>query len=344
MNTIKKTLLIFISPILLFTACIPSRQYEDLKIKEKKCADELAEIKGNSINNLSKLTECESDVLQLKKKVSNLQNDTMVMGSTTRLLAKNYDQLTKTYDLLLLKNKELLEGNVNENKILVTNYQLTQEQLQKEQDALKASKAELEARKITLDKLTADLKLSQDSLQVREFKLKELKSILARKDSTVAALKMKVSEALLGFENNGLTITTKNGKVYVSLDEKLLFASGSTTVDAKGAEALKKLAKVLEQNLDINVLVEGHTDNVPYASASGAIKDNWDLSVLRATSIVKLIIANSKMDPKRLTAAGHGEFFPIDEENTAQARKKNRRTEIILTPKLDELLKILETN
>ena len=213
-----------------------------------------------------------------------------------------------------------------ENKILVTNYQLTQEQLQKEQDALKASKAELEARKITLDKLTADLKFSQDSLQVREFKLKELKSILARKDSTVAALKLKVSEALLGFENNGLTVTKKNGKVYVSLDEKLLFASGSTTVDPKGAEALKNLAKVLEQNIDINVLVEGHTDNVPYSSASGAIKDNWDLSVLRATSIVKLIIASSKMDPKRLTAAGHGEFFPIDEESTAQARKKNRRT------------------
>ena len=261
-----------------------------------------------------------------------------------RLLTKNYDKLNQTYDLLLSKNKELLEGNVNENKLLVTNYQLSQEQLQREQDALKILKQELEARKTNLDKLNEELKTSQEALKAREAKLSELQTILAKKDSTVTALKTKVIEALLGFQNNGLTVEQKNGKVYVSLEEKLLFASGSVTVDVKGAEAIKSLAKVLEQNPDINILVEGHTDNVPFSSASGGIKDNWDLSVLRATSIVKLITSHSTVDPKRLTAAGHGEFFPIDIENTAQSRKKNRRTEIILTPKLDELLKVLETN
>ncbi len=325
-------------------SCVPARQFEDLKAKEKKGAQELADIKASSLSCNTKLTESENDLQLLKRKVSNLQNDTMVMGNSMRLLTKNYDKLNQTYDLLLSKNKELLEGNVNENKLLVTNYQLSQEQLQREQDALKILKQELEARKTNLDKLNEELKTSQEALKAREAKLTELQTILAKKDSTVTALKTKVTEALLGFQNNGLTVEQKNGKVYVSLEEKLLFASGSITVDVKGAEAIKSLAKVLEQNPDINILVEGHTDNVPFSSASGGIKDNWDLSVLRATSIVKLITSHTTVDPKRLTAAGHGEFFPIDTENTAQSRKKNRRTEIILTPKLDELLKVLETN
>ncbi len=122
-----------------------------------------------------------------------------------------------------------------------------------------------------------------------------------------------------------------------------MFASGSTTVEAKGIESLKKVAKVLEQSTDINILIEGHTDDVPMVG-KGDIKDNWDLSVMRATSIVKIITKNSAVDPRRLTAAGRGEYFPIDPAKTVEARKKNRRTEIILTPKLDELFKVLETN
>jgi chemotaxis protein MotB len=127
------------------------------------------------------------------------------------------------------------------------------------------------------------------------------------------------------------------------MDENLLFASGSTMVEAKGVEALIKVAKVLEQNTDINILIEGHTDDVPMAG-KGEIKDNWDLSVMRATSIVKIITKNSNINPRRLTAAGRGEYSPIDTDKTIEARKKNRRTEIILTPKLDELFKVLESN
>ena len=127
------------------------------------------------------------------------------------------------------------------------------------------------------------------------------------------------------------------------MDESLLFSSGKTAVEPKGIEALKNVAKVLEQNADINILVEGHTDDVPMAG-KGEIKDNWDLSVIRATSVTKIILQNSKTDPKRITSAGRGEFFPLDPAKTPEARKKNRRTEIILTPKLDELLKVLESN
>jgi chemotaxis protein MotB len=140
-----------------------------------------------------------------------------------------------------------------------------------------------------------------------------------------------------------LTVEQKNGKVYVSLDEKLLFKSGKWEVDPNGQNALKKLAAVLEKNEDINVLIEGHTDDVPFGG-NGNIADNWDLSAKRATAIVKIILANSKVKPQRLMAAGRGEFMPIDPQKTTEARQKNRRTEIILSPKLDEVLKMLENN
>jgi chemotaxis protein MotB len=152
-----------------------------------------------------------------------------------------------------------------------------------------------------------------------------------------------VSDALLGFEGKGLTVHMKNGKVYVSMDEKLLFASGKWEVSSDGSSALRDLAKVLMKNPDINVLIEGHTDNVPY-TGTGQVKDNWDLSVMRATAIVKILLANSKIDPKRFTTAGRSEYLPVDASNSTAARAKNRRTEIILSPKLDELLQIIGNN
>jgi chemotaxis protein MotB len=145
----------------------------------------------------------------------------------------------------------------------------------------------------------------------------------------------------MGFENQGLAVTQKNGKVYVSLEEKLLFKSGSTVVDPKGAAALKKLSGVLEQNPDINVMIEGHTDDVPVIAGS-TYKDNWDLSVLRATSIVRILLDGSKINPERLTTAGRSQYQPVEPAKTAESRQKNRRTEIILSPKLDELYKLVE--
>jgi len=141
----------------------------------------------------------------------------------------------------------------------------------------------------------------------------------------------------------GLAVEMKNGKVYVSLDEQLLFKSGSTNVDPKGVSAIKKLAEVLAVNPDINIMVEGHTDDVPYISSS-TVKDNWDLSVKRATAIVRILMSNTKIDGNRIIAAGRSKYHPVINSKAPDARKKNRRTEIILTPKLDELFKILEAN
>ena len=187
------------------------------------------------------------------------------------------------------------------------------------------------------------LKSAQTELEQRSLRLKELEEALKQKDEAVKQLRQKVMDALVGFNNKGLTIQEKNGKVYVSLDEKLLFKTGQWDVDPKGQQALSNLAEVLGQNPDINVLVEGHTDNVPMRG-TGMVKDNWDLSVMRATAVTRILLKNKAVESKRITAAGRGEFFPIDDVNTPEARQKNRRTEIILTPRLDEIFRILENN
>lgn len=189
--------------------------------------------------------------------------------------------------------------------------------------------------KSQIERLNADLK-------AREARLAELQRILDEKEAAVSNLRNRVSKALLGFNDKDLTIDVRNGKVYVSLAEQLLFNSGSTKVDPKGEDALRKLAGVLKEQQDVNVLVEGHTDDVPIARGTVGLQDNWDLSVLRATEITR-ILTNAGVDPQRVTPSGRSKYVPLDEAKTKEARQKNRRTEIILTPKLDELFQILET-
>ncbi|MDQ3047095.1 MAG: OmpA family protein [Bacteroidota bacterium] len=334
----KKNLryIVAISVAVSLFSCVPQRKLEEEEAKRKTCETELEALKTSCRDCDTKLTEAAKTLADDQKIMNGLQKDTSILGTSYRSLTSKYDKLNQINEQLLDKYNRLLEGNLADTKKLSGELQMTQEQLLKKQDELRLLEAQLNAQKKNLDELTAELKK-------REARVKELEDILKRKDEASNELKKKLSDALLGFEGKGLTITQKNGKVYVSMDESLLFASGSTTVEAKGVEALKKVAKVLEQNTDINVLIEGHTDDVPMAG-KGEIKDNWDLSVVRATSIVKIITKNSTVDPRRLTAAGRGEYFPIESAKTVEARKKNRRTEIILTPKLDELLKVLEAN
>ncbi len=327
------TLLIIISAIV---SCVPQRKLEEEQAKRANCDKELAALKITSQECEAKLTEAGKKLADNLRQITGLQKDTSMISENCHRFVSKYDQLNQINEQLLDKYNHLLAGNAADTKKLSGELQLTQEQLLKKQDELKLLETQLNAQKKNLEELTAELKK-------REARVTELEGVLKKKDDAVNDLKKKLTDALFGFEGKGLTITQKNGKVYVSMEENLLFASGSTTVEAKGIEALKKVAKVLEQNSDINILIEGHTDDVPM-TGKGDIKDNWDLSVMRATSIVKIITKNSSVDSRRLTAAGRGEYFPIDPAKTAEARKKNRRTEIILTPKLDELFKVLETN
>lgn len=192
-------------------------------------------------------------------------------------------------------------------------------------------------------RMLLELQNAQQRLEEREKSIAELEQMLRNREAALEMIRQKVADALLGFEGKGLTVTQRDGKVYVSMDDKLLFRSGSFDIEPAGAEAVRELANVLAQNPDINVMVEGHTDNVPYRG-SGQLKDNWDLSVKRATTVVRLLLENKEIAAGRITAAGRSEYLPLDEADDAVARQKNRRTEIILTPKLDELLRIMESN
>lgn len=196
------------------------------------------------------------------------------------------------------------------------------------------------------DQYTIALKQKSDELQAqekllveREKALAELKRTVARQDSITNSLNESLRNALLGFNSDELSVEIKNGKVYVSMSDKLLFKSGSAAIETKGKEAIKALANVLNKNLDIDILVEGHTDNVPIKTE--LYRDNWDLSVARATSIVRILTDDYKITPTRLTASGRGEFFPRANNATPEGRANNRRTEIILSPKLDEIMKLL---
>lgn len=332
----KKIFIPVCAGVLLFASCVPQRLMEETKSKLNNCETELSAVKKSNQENEAKIAEMKEKMAKEEKELAGLQRDTAIMGSNLRLLQNKYDKLNLVNDQLLDKYNKMLLGSEKDNAKLSGQLQMTQEQLLRKEDELKALEARLNKQQQDLDLLSAQLKQ-------REARVTELEAILKSKDQATADLKKKLQDALMGFEGKGLTITQKNGKVYVSMDESLLFESGKTAVQPKGIDALKNVAKVLETNTDINVLVEGHTDDVPMKGA-GEIKDNWDLSVMRATSVTKIILQNSKVDPKRITSAGRGEFFPIDNAKTPEARKKNRRTEIILTPKLDELLKVLESN
>lgn len=190
-----------------------------------------------------------------------------------------------------------------------------------------------------LDKLSTDLGNKQAALNQKDARLRQLEAILMRQDSVLSVLNHSVKNALLGFNPDELTVEMKNGKVYVSLSDKLLFKSGDANVEVKGKEALKKLAEVLNKNADVSIAIEGHTDNVPIKTA--VYKDNWDLSTARATNVVRLLSDEYGMDAHRLTASGKGEYFPVADNSTPEGKAKNRRTEIVLSPKLDILMKLI---
>lgn len=204
---------------------------------------------------------------------------------------------------------------------------------QQVEQATKSSSEEIKGLLGQLEKAEADL-------FERESKLREMQSLIKQRDSSMNALRERVEQSLLGFKDSGLEIEVKNGKVYVKMSNQLLFKPGSTVIDQRGRDALAQLAMVLMQQTDISVMIEGHTDNKPISNAR--IADNWDLSVLRSTEVARILTIENGIDPKRIIASGRSEFMPADEADTPEARANNRRTEIILSPKLDELFNLVK--
>lgn len=331
-----KTFLPFILMLMVLGSCVPTKQFDDLQLKSNQCEDELELTKNENKKLNVSATELKSQLDILNERLKDMHSDSLERENKLHSLDIKYDKLNRQYTDIQTAQEQLLTGNISETKKLLQELQTTQSSIIEKEDQLRKLEDNLRAEQYTLDKYKTEL-------EEKSARLVELEGILSAKDSVVNALKDKVSRALLGFADMGLAVDMKNGKVYVSLDEELLFKSGSTNVDPKGVSAIKKLAEVLAVNPDINIMVEGHTDDVPYISST-TIKDNWDLSVKRATAIVRILMSNSKIEGNRISAAGRSKYLPVIDSKAPDARKKNRRTEIILTPKLDELFQILESN
>lgn len=314
-------------------SCAAPKIYEETVKGKKNAENERDELFTENEQLTVENTELKSKLEGADKELERTRNSHIEEAEEMKRLKGEYLSLEKRYEELQNTHNALVSGSDAEARKLLTQLDKSQQDLYTREDQLNMLSQKLDNEKRELERLTTEL-------ESRNKRLTELEELLNQKDEAVNALRKKVSDALLGFEGQGLTVTKKNGKVYVSLDEKLLFQSGSTEVDAKGVSALKKLAGVLEQNKDINITIEGHTDDVPIVPGS-QLKDNWDLSVKRATAIIRILLDNSTINPKRLTASGRGEFMPVDAQKTTEARRKNRRTEIILTPNLDEIFDIL---
>jgi len=305
-----------------------------MQTKMDKCEEERSQLAKKSQDLETNLSEANSELEVLRSDVKQLQDDTTLLGRSYKRLTKQYDKLNQINDQLLNKQRRSMESSEAENRKLMRELMAAQEDLQIKEDMLRQLERDLNAKKADLDRLDKEL-------QEREKKVKELQRLIDEKDKAVKALKDRITQALLGFKDKGLTVETKNGRIQVSMEAKLLFPSGSTSINPDGKQALIDLSKVLEGQENLTILVEGHTDTDEFRGR-GEIKDNWDLSVMRATAVVKIMLGNSKLDPMMLTAAGRGQFVPLDESNSPEAKAKNRRIEIILTPNLDQLFEILE--
>ncbi len=263
-----------------------------------------------------------------------------ILSKRMKAVIAERDELCKTLEMrdneivLLKGNIGMLKGNIDSLNKSITD-------IEKKYNELSGAKlSEAEQFNLALKQKTEELNYKERLLKEREQALNELRNVIARQDSITKRLNDVIRNALLGFNSDELSVEVKNGKVYVSMSDKLLFKSGSAAVEAKGKEAIKLLASVLDKNRDIDILIEGHTDNVPIKTA--VYRDNWDLSVARATSIVRILTEEYKIVPTRLTASGKGEFSPRATNETPEGRALNRRTEIILSPKLDEIMQLLK--
>lgn len=325
-KTMRYYLPILLGTGLFIASCVPSRQYQDALAERDKCKQDTAVLHSQVRALTTENKEMGAMIKELNAQISLMKKDSIDVHTRYDAMVKANEQLRAIEDQLNDRINQLLALSSSENQQL-------REDLQKKSDELDKKEKELNTKEKSIDQLTSDL-------EARSKRVAELEDILNQQEKIVSDLKATIDKALAGFSSSDLTVERKNGKVYVSLSEKLLFASGSTVVDPKGKDALKKLADALKSNADITIEIEGHTDNVPLKSANFP-KDNWDLSVLRATSIVKILTVDNNLDPKRVTAAGRGEYFPVAENSTTDGKAKNRRTEIILSPNLDALYNLI---
>ena len=310
---------LIITTLVLTISCVSPKVYKNLETKYsnvKKEYDLLSEDYGKLQNTLAGLEKSlaglQADYDKTLQQRNKFQNDFDV-------LKVSYDNLKASYDALEQNSTKAIAENSRKNRELL---------------------AQLEAKEQALASESMRLNTLEKELEARSNRIVELERVIAMKDKAMTNLKNAITKALTDFEGKGLTIEQRDGKVYVSMENKLLFRSGSWAVGSQGRQAVEQLGMVLADNPDIAILIEGHTDNVPYKGNS-QLSGNWDLSTKRATAIVNILRENLNIYPENLTAAGRGEYAPIASNDTVDGKAKNRRIEVVLTPKLDELSRLL---
>lgn len=296
----------------LSTSCVSKKIYNDLESKYADLKKENRSISDENTELVKAKNQLELDRDALKSDLDKSKSALEKLKADYAASQNKYKVLQDSYAALEKNSNDALESNMKKNRDLL---------------------AQLEAK-------GKALAIEQDRLNKSSKRLDELEALIASKEASMRKLKETLSKALNGFEGKGLTVEQKNGKVYVSMENKLLFNSGSWAVGPEGKKAVVEVGKVLGVNPDIAVLIEGHTDDDAF-TASGPIADNWDLSTKRATAIVAILSENKKINKKNLTAAGRGEFSPLVSNSSPEGKAKNRRIEIILTPRLDEISKML---
>ena len=315
----KITIIISVLTIACLTSCVSKKIFNDLENKFADLKKENRQLQDdNALLNTNK-TRLETDQNTLEKELEKTKAEREKLKTDIANSEKNLKNLQASYAALEKNSDESLQTNLNKNRELLAK--------------LDAKEKALSTEQARINKLLSDFK-------ERSERVAELEKMMSDKETAMKKLKETLSKALNGFEGKGLTVEQKNGKVYVSMENKLLFNSGSYAVGAEGKKAVVEVGKVLAANPEIAVLIEGHTDNDAF-TASGPIADNWDLSTKRATAIVTILTENKTINPQNLTAAGRSQFAPILSNDSPDGKAKNRRIEIILTPKLDEISKML---
>jgi chemotaxis protein MotB len=316
--------------LLLLPACVSKKKFQELETNSRKellqCQEQLAVLKSNLQEleiglekNLAIISALKTDTAQKAMSIS--RNELLAAELNRKLSECEAEQRIKLQDF----NQEISRKN---------------QTLQQKEIALNQALSDAEVEKNRARQLQQYAAESAAELKQTLARVRLLEQELKRKDSAAMQLQSSIREALTGFRGNGLNVEVRNGKVYVSMAEQLLFKTGSTVVDPKGKNALMALAAALKNQPEIMINVEGHTDNQPIRG--GTVKDNWDLSVLRATSIVRILSEDGQVDPSRIQASGRAQYLPVDAASTPEARAKNRRTEIILTPRLDKILNLIQ--
>jgi len=313
----KKIVLVILT-LNLITSCVTKRVYTELEEKYNALRDNNSSLFGENQDLITKKKELEESKRKLQSEIEKLSSEKGKLANAVDQLEDKKGRLEKEYNELSEMSAEQLSEKEKQNRELL-------KQLQEKESKLGEESARLE-------------KL-QNELKQRSERVDQLESLIASKEAAMQRLKDAVSAALQGFEGKGLTVERKNGKVYVSMENKLLFSSGSWAVGTQGQRAVVNLAGVLRQNPDIDVLIEGHTDNVPYGG-KGAVTDNWDLSTKRATAIVRILV-NNNVNAEQITAAGRSKFIPVASNSSNSGKAKNRRIEIILAPNLDAINELL---